>query len=59
MCVGEEVTGGDATDRLVDVHGCDLSRSPAKPNVTRLGFFEHGSTQEICFSLPGTSLVGI
>ena len=36
MCVGEEVTGGDATDRLVDVHGCDLSWSPAK--VTKLEF---------------------
>ena len=33
MCVGEEVTGGDATNRLVDVHGCDLSRSPAKHQV--------------------------
>lgn len=31
VCVGEEVTGGDATDCLVDVHGCDLSWSPANP----------------------------
>lgn len=36
VCVGEEVTGGDATDRLVDVHSCDLSWRPANPNVTKL-----------------------
>lgn len=33
MCVSEEVTGGDAADRLVDVHGCDLSGSPVEDNV--------------------------
>lgn len=30
VCIGEEVTGGDAADCLVDVHGCDLSWSSAK-----------------------------
>lgn len=47
VCVGEEVTGGDATDRLVDVHGCDLFWSPVNPSVT-----------ELKFSLLGTSLLG-
>lgn len=28
MCVSEEVTGGDASDCLVDVHGGDLPRRP-------------------------------
>lgn len=40
MCVGEEVTGGDATDRLVDVHGCDLSGSPAKPRDYKVRPFD-------------------
>lgn len=59
VCVGEEVTGGDATDCLVDVHGCDLSGSPANPNVPKLGFWAWLNThREICFRLPGTSVVG-
>lgn len=45
MCIGEEVTGWDATDRLMDVHGCNLSWSSANPKVTK-------------FSLPETSLAG-
>lgn len=32
VCVGQEVAGGDATDRLMDVHGRDLSRSSAEPH---------------------------
>lgn len=32
VCVGEEVTGGNATDRLVDVHGCDIPRCPENPH---------------------------
>lgn len=28
MCVGEEVTGGDSAEGLVDVHGGDFSGSP-------------------------------
>lgn len=35
VCVGEEVAGGDAADSLVDVHGCDLSRSPE----TQMGLY--------------------
>lgn len=46
MCVGEEVTGGDATDRLVDVHGCDLSRSPAK-HQGHLNMAQH--TGDMCY----------
>lgn len=30
VCIGEEVAGGDATDRLMDVRGCDVSWSSAK-----------------------------
>lgn len=33
VCVGQEITGGDAGDRLVDIHGCDFSGSPANDEV--------------------------
>ena len=46
VCVGEEVTGGDAADRLVDVQGCNLSRCPENPNMSILGFKNTAAHQQ-------------
>lgn len=50
MCIGEEVTGWDATDRLMDVHGCNLSWSSANPKIAKFSLPWHYSlVSEYCY----------
>lgn len=53
MCIGEEVAGGDATDRLMDVRGCDVSWSSAKrkPYINILNFGGEGGTEYLSSDL--------